>query len=139
MVSTNLTVNKTDEHGILPVIHRWDCAYKGFEYNARKRRTYNGRGRENFRGVRCVLREDYARELLHTEATRHSGSNGTKLKKGILSLCRTLSPVNSLLQGDLETYNNLGAFWKIDASNVTLMIGNDEIKFNRARFLFMRD
>ena len=42
-------------------------------------------------------------------------------------------------QGELFSYNNLAAFWKIDARSVTLIIGGEEIKFDKARFLFMKD
>lgn len=42
------------------------------------------------------------------------------------------------IRGQLSSYNNLDAFWKIDAENVTAVIGGSELKFGRARFLFMK-
>jgi hypothetical protein len=39
-------------------------------------------------------------------------------------------------QGVLENYNNLDNLWKIDASNVTTVVGETEVTYERARFLF---
>lgn len=42
------------------------------------------------------------------------------------------------IKGQLSSYNNLDAFWKIDAENVTAVIGGNEVVFARARLLFMK-
>jgi hypothetical protein len=41
------------------------------------------------------------------------------------------------LGGTLESYSNIDAFWKIDASDVVATVGDAELKLGRVRLLFM--
>jgi hypothetical protein len=42
------------------------------------------------------------------------------------------------LGGTLESYSNIDAFWKMDASGVVATVGDAQLKLGRVRLLFMK-
>mmetsp|Transcript_11374 Transcript_11374/g.18627 ORF Transcript_11374/g.18627 Transcript_11374/m.18627 type:complete len:142 (+) Transcript_11374:167-592(+) len=63
--------------------------------------------------------------------------NFQQMLRDNLVLNKSSDLVNSC-QGIVENYSNIDAFWKIDASDITAVVAGRELKFNRARFLFMK-